>query len=88
MENSFEMPDFIKARFNELEELCRKHPIEMPLIEAAKFLHMHPESLRIAIIQDTSPFPAFAWKKPGCVNYAFHIPTFTFYQHLIGGRIQ
>lgn len=88
MDFSVEMPDFIKAQFDELEELCKKHPIEMPVAEAAKFLHMHPESLRIAIIQDTSPFPAFAWKKPGRANYAFHIPTFTFYQHLIGGRIR
>lgn len=82
------MPEFVKQRFEELKALCEEYPYEMPVVEAAKFLKMHPESLRLSIIQGTSPFPAFAWKKPGKANYAFHIPTFTFYQHLIGGRIQ
>jgi hypothetical protein len=80
------MPDFIKQRIAELEALCEQYPIEIPLIEVAKFLHIHPESLRFSIIQGTSGFSALAWRKPGKQNSAFSVQTLPFYLSQIGGK--
>ena len=79
--------EILKERLNELEELVKKYPIDIPIIEAAKFLHMHPESLRYAIIQGTSGFASLAWQKPGAKNRGFLIPTIAFYQALTGGAL-
>ena len=80
------MPEFIKQRLAELNALCEQYPIEIPLIEVAKFLHIHPESLRFAIIQGTCGFSALAWKKPGKQNSAFSIQTMPFYLAMVGQK--
>lgn len=77
----------MKNRFEELNELCRTYPIDIPLIEAAKFLHLHPESLRYSIVQGTCGFNALSWIKPGAKNRGFLIPTLAFYQALTGGAL-
>lgn len=80
------MPDFIKQRIAELNALCEKYPIEIPLIEVAKYLHVKPESLRMSIIQGTCGFSALAWKKPGRQNSAFSVQTLPFYLSQIGQK--
>lgn len=80
------MPEFIKNRIQELNALCEKYPIEIPLAEVAKFLHIKPESLRFSIIQGTCGFCAFAWRKPGKDNCAFSIQTLPFYLSQTGGK--
>ena len=80
------MPPFIKHRLAELQALCEKYPIEIPLVEVAKFLHIHPESLRMAIMQGTCGFCALAWKKPGGKNSAFSIQTMPFYLAMTGQK--
>jgi hypothetical protein len=80
------MPEFIKQRKAELDALCEKYPIEIPLAEVAKYLHIHPESLRYAIIQGTCGFCALAWRKPGKQNSAFSIQTLPFYIAMVGQK--
>jgi hypothetical protein len=80
------MPDFIKKRKAELEELCEKYPIEIPLIEVAKFLHIHPDSLRLSIIQGTCGFSALAWRKLGTERNSFSIQTLPFYLAYTGQK--
>lgn len=80
------MLESIKQRKAELESLCEKYPIEIPLIEVAKYLHIHPESLRFSIIQGTCGFSALAWKKPGNQNSAFSIQTLPFYLSQTGQK--
>lgn len=77
----------LNKRLYELEQLVKQYPIDIPLIEAAKFLHMHPESLRCAIVQGTAGFAALAWQKPGAKNRGFLIPTLSFYQAITGGAL-
>lgn len=64
----------------ELEEICDKYPIEIPVPVAAKWLGIAPESLRHSILQGTCGFAALAWHKPGKSNAGFHIPTANFYK--------
>lgn len=77
----------MKERLEELKELCRKYPIDIPVKDAAEFLHMHPESLRYSIVQGTCGFNALSWIKPGAKNRGFLIPTLPFYQALTGGAL-
>lgn len=74
----------LEERQQELRRLCEQHPIEIPVIEAAKYLGISPEGLRYAIIQGTCGFSAIAWRKPSAKNYAYYIPTLTFYNAFKG----
>lgn len=48
-------------RVQELEELCQKYPVSIPVAEAAKFLGMSAECLRAACDQGKCPF-GFSWR--------------------------
>jgi hypothetical protein len=78
------MPEFIKKRMSELEELCEKYPIEIPLTEVAKYLHIKPESLRRSIEQGTCGFCALTWRNG--TRPAFNIPTIPFYLAMTGRK--
>ncbi len=79
------MPEEIKQRQEELKALCKKYPIEIPVAEAAKFLHIKPESLRYAIDQGKIA-GAFCWRKPGSKNASFSIQTLPFYHSQVNGN--
>lgn len=64
----------------ELEQICKDHPIEIPIAVAAKWLGVSAESLRYSIIQGTCGFVALSWRKPGKSNAGYHIPTSVFYR--------
>ena len=78
------MPKFIKQRKAELETLCEQYPIEIPLIEVAKFLHIKPESLRRSIEQGTCGFCALTWRNG--TRPAFSIQTLPFYLAMTGQK--
>jgi len=67
-------------RQEELERICKEHPIEIPVTVAAAWLGVNPESLRISIVQGRCGFPALSWTRPGRSNSGYHIPTATFYK--------
>lgn len=81
-----EVPKEITLRINELNELCRNYPVEIPVSEAAKFLHVKPETLRYAIDQGKIP-GAFSWRKPGSKNASFSIQTLPFYRSQVNGNL-
>lgn len=59
----------------ELKTLVTKHPLYIPVHEAAAFLHMAGDSLRASIDQGRCPF-GFSW----CLGErnGYKIPTLTF----------
>ena len=81
------MPDAIKERLAELKALCEKYPVEIPLDEVARYLHIKPESLRYSIMQGTCGFSALAWKRPGGKTSAYSIQTLPFYLSQVNGKI-
>lgn len=73
--------NIVESRLNELRELCQKHPIDIPIPTAAKFMHVSPECLRVALEQGSAPF-GFGWKRGK--NRGFTIQTATFWQWFSG----
>lgn len=58
-----------------LDELIAAHPVYLPVLAVAEFLHMKPEALRASIEQGRCPF-GFSWKLGDRSGYK--IPTVTF----------
>ena len=71
-------------RQEELERICKEHPVEIPVTVAANWLGVAPESLRISIAQGRCGFAALSWTKPGKSNSGYHIPTMSFYKAFSG----
>lgn len=67
---------FLENDRQRVQELINEFPQNIPLMTAAKFLGMHPDSLRQAI-EDNQNI-GLAWRKSGSLNRAFHIPTALF----------
>ena len=73
-----ELPQEIKDRISELNELIKKHPQYIPVTEAAKFIGANKEGLREMIFKGQCPF-GIAWQKDVRGNRVFKIPTLKFY---------
>ncbi len=67
---------------DQLKELIDRHPIYIPVSEAAAFLHMGPEALRASIDQSRCPF-GFSWRLGERSGYK--IPTIAFISWLTKG---
>lgn len=67
---------------HELDLLIEKHPLYVPVVAAANFLHMNPAALRAAIDQNRCPF-GFSWKIGDRAGYK--IPTIAFVSWLTKG---
>lgn len=66
----------------ELDMLIQKHPLYIPILDAANFLHMAPEALRASIEQNRCPF-GFSWKLGDRAGYK--IPTIAFVSWMTKG---
>ena len=73
-----ELPQEIKDRLSELNELVKKHPQYIPVTEAAKYIGANKEGLREMIFKGQCPF-GIAWQKDIRGNRVFKIPTLKFY---------
>ena len=65
-------------RIDELEALCEKHPVKIPLKEAAEFLGINTDGLMAALMRGNTPFGFGYQKQDGGYRVAL-IPTATFY---------
>lgn len=72
------IPAAVQDKLSELENLCKKNPLRIPVVEAADFLGMDGDSLRACIECGACPF-GIGWKKKNARSRAFYIPTTTFY---------
>lgn len=79
------LPRAIADQLKKLDELVEKYPQYIPLNEAASFLGMSDEGLRMAIYDGKCPF-GIAWQLMGKVNRGFKIPTVTFYMWYTQGK--
>ena len=79
-------PQNIIERIQELNDIVVENPENIPIPVAAKFLHMHPDSLRSSINHGNAPF-AISWQKTLNGNSSFKIPTLTFYLWVTQGRL-
>ena len=68
----------IKKKLLELEALVEKHPLKIPLSEAAKFLGMNDEGLKAALMRKNTPF-GFGYQLTDGAYRVMIIPTVTFY---------
>lgn len=68
----------VLLRIEELEALCEKHPVKIPLTAAADFLDMNADGLMAALMRGNTPF-GFAYQKQDGGNRVAVIPTATFY---------
>jgi len=73
-----DLPQVIKDRIAELNELVNKYPQYIPLPEVAKFIGANKEGLRETIYKGQCPF-GIAWQKDIRGNRVFKIPTLKFY---------
>lgn len=71
-------PKPVMDKLTELNQLCEKFPLKIPLIDCASFLGMEAESLRACLERGSCPF-GLGWIKKNAHNRAFYIPTPTFY---------
>lgn len=71
-------------RIEELKELCKKHPIYIPVRAVASFLHMTEDGLRASMDQNRCPF-GFSWTLGERSGYK--IPTMTFIAWVTKGVI-
>ena len=69
-------------QFDELFEVVNKHPIYIPVSEAAAFLHMGSDALRASMEQCRCPF-GFSWKIGDRNGYK--IPTLAFVSWMTKG---
>ena len=76
--NMFSVPQIIKERILELNDLISEYPQTITVSACAKFLKVSDGSMRRAIIQGNIP-GAFAWRQAGKDNYGFKIETLPFY---------
>jgi hypothetical protein len=68
----------VAKQLESLERLVKKHPIKIPLKEAAAFLQMNEEGLKAALMRGNAPF-GFAYQKEDGAYRVIVIPTVTFY---------
>lgn len=73
-------------RIEELKALCEKHPVCIPIREAAKFLGVSEDGIRAACLQGRCPF-GFAWVSAGANRAGFKIPTMAFICWLTKGAV-
>jgi len=66
----------------QLDVLVQRHPIYIPVSEAAAFLHMGTDALRASMEQNRCPF-GFSWKLGDRNGYK--IPTIAFVSWLTKG---
>jgi hypothetical protein len=78
MSTCIEVPKCIKERLIELNDLVERNPFKIPLNEAAEFLDMNAEGLRVALINGTAPF-GFGYRKDKDGYRTLVIPTVPFY---------
>lgn len=69
-------------QFEELSKIIQRHPIYIPVSEAAAFLHMGSDALRASMEQNRCPF-GFSWKLGDRNGYK--IPTVAFVSWLTKG---
>lgn len=62
-------------RLEELKELCKEHPVCIPVREAAKFIGVAEDCLRAAMDQNRCPF-GFSWRLG--TRGGYKIPTIAF----------
>lgn len=74
----FQIPEPIRERMDELENLVNDNPFELSVNQTAQFLRMDAECLRACIEAGKCPF-ALGWKKNTRGSRAFKIPTASFY---------
>ena len=72
------IPESIKNKLLDLNQLANKYPDVIPLPVAAKFMGISDEGLRAYLDNDHAPF-GMTWKQMGAVNRAYKIPTTRFY---------
>lgn len=70
--------EIIKKKLEDLEALAEKHPVKIPLREAAAFLDMNEDGLKAALMRGNAPF-GFAYQKEDGAYRVMVIPTVTFY---------
>ncbi len=78
------MPETIRARVQELQDLLERYPIYLPVDVVAEFLHVSPVGLRASIDQGRCPF-GFSWTLGARSGYK--VPTVTFYSWLTKGVV-
>lgn len=71
--------------FDELSTIIQRHPVYIPVSEAAAFLHMGPDALRASMEQNRCPF-GFSWKLGDRKGYK--IPTIAFVSWLTKGTFE
>lgn len=76
--NLLRLPEESEAKVHELRDLCKQHPVYIPLPKVAAFLETDAESLRCSIEQGKCPF-GLSWHKDSKGNRAFKIPSATFF---------
>lgn len=70
--------DIIKERLATLKQIVDKHPLQIPVKVAAKFLGVNEEGLKVALMRGNAPF-GFAYQKADGGYRVPVIPTITFY---------
>lgn len=78
MDSAFKVPEPVKAKVEQLNELVSKHPEYIPLPEVAEFLATKPDGLRASMDQGRCPF-GFGWQINARGYRAYKIPTVKFY---------
>ena len=74
----FQIPQPVAEKVKQLKELVNKHPVDIPLPEAAKLMGTNPETLRAAI--DRGNFkPGYSWRRELATTKGYKIPTVPFY---------
>lgn len=76
--NPLAMPEPVAERLQRLNELVTKHPMYIPVTEAAALMGMEAASLRASIDSGNCPF-ALGWQKDIKGYKAYKVPTVPFY---------
>lgn len=72
------IPDSVKNKLLELNQLAEQYPDVIPLPAAARFMKISDEGLRAYLDNDSQPF-GMSWRQMGATNRAYKIPTVRFY---------
>ena len=75
---NLKVPSFVEGKIDELNKLCEANPVKITVVDAAKFLGVHQDSLRAALECGNCPF-GLAWQKEAGTARGFFIPTLTFW---------
>lgn len=78
MDDIFKVPDQIKGKVKELNQIVAENPEYIPLPKIADFLAIKPDGLRASMDQGKCPF-GFGWRIGINGNRAYKIPTVKFY---------